>query len=104
MEFNLTKFLLSYEIPMRLRNNDFVLDVVKSLDEGREFIKKDTFKSFKPAIHTLKFDYGYIMARNLQRPIFEIWNFAWKQTFILGEVNPALNMQVFTATLIDKIF
>jgi hypothetical protein len=96
--------LLQFEIPKRFRNTQYTLDVVKSLDEGRQYIKEDTFKGFKPGVHTFKIDYLYMMARNMQRPIIELWKLNWNQIFIVAEVNPIFNMELFTTTLKNKIF
>ena len=46
-------------------SREHVVDLIKSLDEGRNFITAQTFRSFKPAVHTFKLDYGYLMGRNL---------------------------------------
>ena len=37
---------MQYEIPKRFRDKFYTLDFIKSLDEGRNYIEKDTFKSF----------------------------------------------------------
>ena len=41
---------MSWEIPHRFRDNFYMLDLIKSLDEGRNYINNDTFKSFKKGI------------------------------------------------------
>ena len=96
--------LLQFEIPKKFRNRDAVIDVIKSLDEGRSFIGPETFKALKPGIHTFKIDYLYAMGRNMQKPIIELWKLNWKQTFVVAEVNPAKNMSLFTTYLKNKIF
>ena len=44
---------LEYTIPKDYRNKAYVLETVKSLDEGRDFIHVNTFSSFKPAIYRI---------------------------------------------------
>jgi len=95
---------LQFEIPQRFRNREHVLDVVKSLDEGRDFVTSQSFQSFKPGVHHFKADYLHLMARNMQQPIIELWNLDWKQTFIVATVNPVQNMGLFTSYLKNKIF
>jgi hypothetical protein len=70
--------MMQFELPKRFKNREYTLDVIKSLDEGRNFITSSTFQSFKPGIHTMKIDYLYLMARNMQRPLFELWGLNWK--------------------------
>lgn len=70
-------FTMQYEVPKIFKSKEYILDLIKSLDEGREFIKSDTFVAFKPGIHTFKADYAYFMARNMLKPIAEIWRFDW---------------------------
>ena len=96
--------LLQFEIPKRFRNKEYTLDVIKSLDEGRDYIQPDTFKSFKPGIYTVNIDYLYAMARNMLRPIIELWKLSWKSTFIVAEVNPNKNPGLFTMHMRNKIF
>ena len=96
--------MMQFELPKRFKNREYTLDVIKSLDEGRNFITSNTFKSFSPGIHTIKIDYLYLMARNMQRPLFELWGLNWKQTFIAAQINPIQNMELFTCYLKNKIF
>lgn len=95
---------LQFEIPRKYRNKELVLDLIKSLDEGREFITADTFDSFRPGNQHFKFDYAYVIARNMQKPIIELWNLDWRQVFIVASHNPELNKQLFTCQLQNKIF
>ena len=95
---------MKFELPKRLRNRDQVLDLIKSLDEGRIHINPSTFKSFKPGIHTFKVDYLYMLGRNMQRPLIELWKLHINQTFIVAEVNPIEKMEIFTTVLKNKIF
>lgn len=90
------KFLMQFDLPRRFASEEYLLDLIKSLDEGREYITPDTFRGLKPGIHTFKLDYGYLMARNMQRPLIELWRLHWKQTFIVAEVNPIQNLELFT--------
>lgn len=95
---------MSWEIPHRFRDNFYVLDMIKSLDEGRNYINSDTFKSFKPGIQNFKFDYAYMVGRNMQKPVLELWKINWTQKVIVGEVNPVSNFGLFTTEIIQKIF
>lgn len=98
------KFLMQFDLPRRFKNKQHIMDVIKSLDEGREYIDTNTFKSFKPGVHTFKLDYGCLMARNMQKPIVELWRLHWTQTFIAAEVSPILNEKLFTTYMKNKIF
>jgi hypothetical protein len=69
---------ISCDVPKRFRDKEYVLDIVKSLDEGRDFITKESFDSFQPAIHHFKIDYLTMRARNLQEPIIQLWKLDWK--------------------------
>ena len=79
--------MMQYEIPKIFKSKEYILDLIKSLDEARDFIKSDTFVNFKPGIHTSKFDYAYLIARNMKKPILEMWRVYWNQTFIAAELN-----------------
>ena len=95
---------MQYEIPSRFKNNDYILDLIKSLDEARDFIHAKTFKSFISGIHTFRLDYGYMMARNMKAPVIEVWKINWKQTIVSGTLNPESNMPLFTTMIDNKIF
>jgi hypothetical protein len=95
---------LQFEIPKRFRSREHILDVIKSLDEGRDFVTNESFQSFKPGVEHFKADYLHLMARNMQQPVVELWNLDWKQTFIVATVNPEQNMSLFTSWLQTKIF
>lgn len=95
---------LKYSVPDWMKDTQTVLNIVKSLDEGREFITDDSFASFKPSIHHFKIDYMCIRGRNMQKPLFKLWKVNWQQTFIIGRVNPSGNKSLFTTTLKNKIF
>ena len=97
-------FLMQYEIPKIFKSNEYIVDIIKSLDEGRDHIKSDSFVAFKPGIHTFKIDYAYLIARNMQKPIVEMWRFNWNQTFIAAELNTNQNPSLFTTYLKNKIF
>jgi len=79
--------MMQYEIPKIFKSKEYILDLIKSLDEARDFIKSDTFVNFKLGIHTFKFDYAYLIARNMKKPILEMWRVYWNQTFIAAELN-----------------
>lgn len=98
------KFLMQFDKPIEFKNEQNIMDLIKSLDEGRDFINNNTFKSTKPGIHTFKLDYGGLMARNMRKPIIEMWRLHWTQTFIAAEVNPIHNEKLFTTYLKNKIF
>ena len=85
-------FGMQYEIPIRFRDREYLLDLIKSLDEGREFIHANTFKSFVSGIHTFRLDYGYMMARNMKAPVIEVWKINWKQTIVSGTLDPSNNL------------
>lgn len=95
---------MQYEIPKIFKSKEYILDLIKSLDEARDFIKSDTFVNFKPGIHTFKFDYAYLIARNMKKPILEMWRVYWNQTFIAAELNTSQNPSLFTSYLRNKIF
>mmetsp|Transcript_26404 Transcript_26404/g.40306 ORF Transcript_26404/g.40306 Transcript_26404/m.40306 type:complete len:115 (+) Transcript_26404:1433-1777(+) len=95
---------VKFELPQELRDKAHVLDVIKSLDEGRQFITPQTFTKFNPGTYIVKFDYGYLMARNLQKPLAELWKFNFKLTFIVAHLNPIENLDLFTCTLTNKVF
>jgi len=90
---------MRYEIPISYRNKDLITKIVKELDEARDFIKNHTFCGLRPSIHTLKFDYMCVMARAMQKPIWEFWNVHLKQTWIIGDVNPIENLDLFTCVM-----
>jgi hypothetical protein len=97
-------FGMQYEVPSRFRNKEYILDLIKSLDEGRDFINPETFKSFVSGIHNFRLDYGYMMARNMRRPVVELWKINWKQTIIAATPSPDSNLQLFTTNIQNKIF
>ena len=69
---------MQYEIPKRFKDRAYILDLIKSLDEGRDFINQDTFEVIHPGIHTFKLDYGHLFVRNIKKPLIEMWRFHWK--------------------------
>ena len=95
---------MQYEVPTRFKNKEYILDFIKSLDEGRDFIQTDTFNSFVSGIHNFRLDYGYMMARNMKRPVIEVWKINWKQTIISATLNPDSNKHLFTTFIQNKIF
>lgn len=56
---------LKYSVPDWMKDTQTVLNIVKSLDEGREFITDDSFSSFKPSVHNFKIDYMCVRGRNM---------------------------------------
>ena len=95
---------MQFELPKDFKSKEYTLNYIKSLDEGRNFITPETFVAFKPGVHTFKIDYLFLMARNMLRPLVELRGFNWVQTFIMAEVNPIQNLELFTCYLKNKIF
>lgn len=91
-------------MPAIFKDRQHILDIICSLDEGRDFIGPDTFAALKPHKCLFKLDYAYMFSRNMQKPLAEVWGWQWTQTFVLAELSTKCCPSLFNYHAWNKIF